>query len=382
MSFWKSLASALSGGLSDVVQGNAPFTAPLQDLGAGDTVLDINQYASDIINPASRGGRILQNAISGDTGWAEALDQIVDIPRFGGDEDSEQGLIDYGFREMGDIQPQWFKDTMSSVGTGIGAYVEGPGGAAVMGGLADKAQQGPIPKGMGTEDRNKLYRRGFKNAGTAATLAYLLGGDAGADFDVAMMGDTLSTSELAELDTINRAAAATEGGPIAFDPNDVTYSDVPQAPVEPTHIGGTGDLPETYAPLGEVEPIPETIESPRAGGTGLEDAETALTPRESWVDKLSMPDVDTDTLIKVGSKLADLFKKYGQTGGGMQSVETGVFGGTPTPTNEWVNYLSGGGVSGKGKLMAGAGEAGLGDVMSSYVPMKDIKKGYNTDLYT
>jgi len=359
----KAAKSFFSGGLSDVFDSKAPFTGALENVNAPSFVQDMNKFANDVINPASRGGRVLGDLLSGKTGWAEATDQLVDIPMFGSGE-GEQGLIDYGFRELGTIQPQWFKDTMSSLGTGVGAYLYGPGGAAAMAGLADKAQQGPVPQGMGREDRNDLYRRGFKNAGTAATLSYLLGGDAGADYDVAMMGDTLSAGEKAAL------YSETAGAGDMFNPTETTIS--PEV-LRSTDVSGAGEMwsPDETTVFEDTDPSAPFNQSPEV--RWKPESAFAEPSKPAWYEE---PE-NIDKAIKMASKLSDMFNQYGQTGGSMQSIETGAFGGTPTPTNEWINYLSGGRVKGGGKLMAGAGEAGLGDMLSLYPAAKKGMMGYD-----
>lgn len=161
--------SVLSGGLSDAVSGKAPFTGALESVNAPDWAQSGNRFLQGVINPASRGGNIIHSWAKGDTGGWQALDQLVDLPTLSTSETNQnQGVIDKGFRKLGDYQPQWFKDLMSTVGTGIGAYLYGPGGAAAMAGLSSKAQQG-------SDENAADYHAGFRNAGISALAAWLAG---------------------------------------------------------------------------------------------------------------------------------------------------------------------------------------------------------------
>lgn len=226
--------SVLSGGLSDAVSGKSPFTGALESVNAPDWAQSGNRFVQGIINPASRGGNILHSWASGDTGGWEALDQMVDLPTLSTSETNpNQGVVDKGFRKLGDYQPQWFKDTMSTVGPAIGAYFYGPGGAAAMSGMASKAQQG-------SDEDTADYHSGFRNAGISALAAWLAG----------------------EI----KGAAAPEEVPVDYSPELETPTPEPEF-----HYPG---MPETYNPSNPLQDImnqyPADIQMPPSSGGGYD----------------------------------------------------------------------------------------------------------------
>jgi hypothetical protein len=143
---------------------------------------DAQQYTDDLLNPQNRGARIIGNTLDNKTGGWEALDQIVDIPKPGAhSRGTDQGMVDYGFRKLGDNVPKNVTNTISPLVTGIAGYLKGPGAAAAAAGVMSKMQQGSDPA-------NRDYQSGFKNAGLAAVATYA-GQQAGG-----MMSNTGSTA--------------------------------------------------------------------------------------------------------------------------------------------------------------------------------------------
>lgn len=177
---YNTVSSIASGGISDIVEQNqAPFTGALKGIGAPKEVLDINQFANDVINPATRGGRILVNMAENDIGGWEGFDQLLDVPKVDAySTGTDQGAVDFGTRAAGDllydVAPELSAVAQpigSTVGGIIGGIYGGPlgavGGAAAGSGLGSK---------IGSGNRDEDYGKDFVNAGVAAGTAYVTQG--------------------------------------------------------------------------------------------------------------------------------------------------------------------------------------------------------------
>lgn len=165
---YNTVSSIASGGISDIVEQNqAPFTGALEGIGAPKEVLDINQFASDVINPATRGGRILVNMAENDVGGWEGFDQLLDAPNIGSySRGTDQGAVDFGTRGVGDllydVAPEvsaYAQPIGSVIGGIVGSYIPVIGtaaGAAIGSGIGSK---------IGAGNRTEDYGRDFVNAG-------------------------------------------------------------------------------------------------------------------------------------------------------------------------------------------------------------------------
>jgi hypothetical protein len=175
---YNTVSSIASGGMSDIVEQNkSPFTGALEGIGAPKGVLDINQFANDVINPAARGGRILVNMAENDVGGWEGFDQLLDVPKVDAySRGTDQGAVDFGTRKVGDLLYDVAPEVSAhaqSLGTTIGGIVGAVtpvtpvGGAAIGSGIGSKI-------GAGTRDED--YGKDFVNAGVAAGTAYVTKG--------------------------------------------------------------------------------------------------------------------------------------------------------------------------------------------------------------
>lgn len=240
------------GFLGDILN---PVGAALREADAPRWVGDVQQYADDILNPQNRGGRIIGNIADNKVGGWEGLDQLVDIPKPGAaSKGTDQGMVDYGFRKVGDYQPQWFKDTMSTLGTGIGGYLYGPGGAAAMAGLASKAQQGSDPN-------RRDYQAGFQNAGTAAAMVYAASA-AGEALGGAGSAPSGSESSFQVDSSLAPTSDYTGGQYFNVDQSLAPTSDVAGGyGLDPSYAQGDYFNADTFlAPLDSPPPVPQTPE--------------------------------------------------------------------------------------------------------------------------
>lgn len=163
MGFGSFLKSALSGGLSDLVEGDAPFTGALESAGAPNKLLALNDLVGQALNPGIRGYQSLKGLLGGDVGWGQAVDYAIDIPRYDKNWHNpaeRKGMVDWGQRNVGAATPDWAKkDIINPVGTVISGIL-GPGYAAGFQGLYGKST-------------GRDYDENFKAAGMAALASYL-----------------------------------------------------------------------------------------------------------------------------------------------------------------------------------------------------------------
>lgn len=167
---YNTVSSIASGGISDIVERNqAPFTGALEGIGAPKEVLDINQFANDVINPATRGGRILVNMAENDVGGWEGLDQLLDVPMIGSySRGTDQGAVDFGTRAVGDLLYDVAPE-LSAVAQPLGTAIGGIVGSyvPVIGTAAGAAIGSGIGSKIGAGNRTEDYGKDFINAGLA-----------------------------------------------------------------------------------------------------------------------------------------------------------------------------------------------------------------------
>jgi hypothetical protein len=150
LGFFSAVASVLTGGLSDVVQGNKLGEGLLGEEGA-------NLFQDFVLSTGTAG---LSDAYEGyekykETGdiWAGA-DRLID----------PGGVVDYGTRKIGSFLPDEIRQYAPKLGTIIGSVIYPVAGTAAGYGIGAKLK--------GAED-NYDYKGDFIGAATAAALAYL-----------------------------------------------------------------------------------------------------------------------------------------------------------------------------------------------------------------
>ena len=190
------LSSLLSGGLTDVAKGNAPFTSitdpAIEKLGLDEATTNWLKDVQSLIMTAGFDQLAKAYERYKDTGdfWA-GLDRFID----------PAGTIDYSTRKTGDliydVAPEVVPYIQPVAATIGGLW--GPGGAAAGSGIGSKLASGT---------RSYDYGEDFKDAAIAAVADYTAGEALGAGGEATQVG-TQATTQAAEqtaLETIGQGA--------------------------------------------------------------------------------------------------------------------------------------------------------------------------------
>jgi hypothetical protein len=166
------IASVLTGGLSDIVQGNPWGSGQIDAIDSllGDSNI-IGHGLSNLINPVGKQIKDLKQTWDSDASFIDkfstAFERVADPTR----------SINFSLGQAGRVLPDWLLDVAPAIGAAIGTYIYPVAGTAIGYGIGSHL-------GDDRSDGNSDSAKALTGAGLSATAAYAAGADGGSLTDL------------------------------------------------------------------------------------------------------------------------------------------------------------------------------------------------------
>lgn len=266
MGFFDTVASIATGGVYDVIQGEAPFSSAIESVFGSDS--SVTGWLKDVSSQLFSGGfdqlpKAFEKASRQD-GFGNKVATFFDRAA------DPAGTIDYATRKSGQVIPSQVHDVVEPIGNAISGIM-GPGYAAGFAGIAGKMQ--------GRDDLTN-----WRNAGIAALRSYLANGVDGGEL------------------TLDAIAKAVAKGAINYGTNELLKS------------LGKHNSTFQYAINPTISEVPFKLGGllSKSGGVGWGGStpHSSITPAFTKTPVANLADYDTSKEQKIAEVLTDPYKNY------------------------------------------------------------------------